>query len=222
MIKQIVLYFLCLFFAVAGNVEKIKTEIKKGYETFYKNNAIHINTIDLELSHSTQIDEVKIKSIVLENNEFKTHGVVQIVFLYKNKEYRHLIKYRVDANLKVAYSKNGIKKSQDITKDNTIIKTINLSEISSMPMGLKEIDSVGAKIFIPNNTMIVQHHIESKVLIRKNESFLAVYKEGNMQIQLVLIAKEDGVKNAIIEAINPETKKVLRVRVLSNATGEIL
>ena len=38
----------------------------------------------------------------------------------------------------------------------------------------------------------------------------------------VLIAKENGARGAVIEALNPESKKSMRVRVLGNGMGEIL
>ncbi|MCE3038877.1 flagellar basal body P-ring formation chaperone FlgA [Helicobacter anatolicus] len=215
-------FFFSIAFLVADNIEMLKNKIKKEYEVFYKNHKIEIHAITLGLSQSSQINEVQIKKVVLDSKDFLAQGKIKIIFLYKNKEYAHFVEYYIDATLKAIFAKNEIKKSQDISTENIRLKPIELSRILSPIINPKDVNHVGAKIFIPKETLITQNLIESKILIRKNDTFLAVYKEGNMQIQLTLIAKEDGAKNAIIEALNPETKKVLRVRILTNNMGEVL
>lgn len=97
-----------------------------------------------------------------------------------------------------------------------------LSDLKGIPISQNDLNTISAKVFIPQETLISTQQVQLKILIRKGESFLATYKEGNIIIQITLIAKENGVKNAIIEAFNPETKKVVRIRVLANGTGEIL
>lgn len=220
--KKCLIIFLFIGIVLGDNITQIKTQIKKEYESFYKDNRIKIEDIVLDLNPSTQINEVKIKDILLEDKNFLSSGNVLIVFIYNDKTYKHLLKYTLQAELSVVYTQVGIKKSQDITKKNTIIKNISLKNLSGVPMGTVDVGNVSAKIFIPNQTIIYNYHIESKILIRKNESFLATYSEGNVVIQLVLIAKENGIKDSVIEAINPETKKVIRVKVLSEGNGKIL
>ncbi|CBG39537.1 flagellar basal body P-ring formation chaperone FlgA [Helicobacter mustelae] len=206
----------------SDNITSIEKKIKQDYEAYYKNNALVIKGIKLLLDASSQINEVRLEHIALEDEKFGGDGRVRIIFVFENKKYTHSIAYKIHGDLKVVFAKIGIKKSQDITKENTLIKTIPLGALQNSPIGLSDIDNISAKIFIPSGGMIVNSLVANKILIRKNDSFLAIYKEGNMQIQLTLIAKQDGAKDAIIEAYNPESKKTLRVRVLSNAMGEIL
>lgn len=220
--KKYFIFLLLVQFIFGENITKIKSQIKKEYESFYKENQIKIADIILDLNPDTQINEVKIKDIILENKTFLSSGKVLIVFTFNNQTYKHLLRYKIQANLNVVYTQVGIKKSQDIMTKDVMIKNISIEELNGIPMGIGEVGNVSAKIFIPNQTIIYNYHIESKILIRKNESFLATYSEGNVVIQLVLIAKENGIKDSIIEAINPETKKVVRVKVLSDGNGKIL
>ncbi len=200
----------------------IKAYIQKEYEQFYKGHHLHIKSIDLALSPNTQIAQIKLQDIKLENQNFFADGKVRIHFVFHNKKYSHVMQYHLDASLDVAFAKTKIKKSQNITKQDIVIKHLLLSEIKATPIGLDTIDMFSAKMFIPAQTFITIHQVEPKILIYKNESFLATYKEGNILIELVLIARENGAKDAIIEALNPQTKKIVRIRVLANGTGEIL
>ena len=205
-----------------SNIEKIKKHIQKAYEEFYKDNGIKIESIKLELSPSTQINEVKLTHIALDSKSFLARGGVKIDFSFGGRVYNHLIPYEVEATLEGVFAQVGIKKSQDITAQEVLIKPFLLRELLHHPLSKKEIDSVSAKIFIPQQTLIASYQVEPKIIIRKNDTFLATYKEGGIIIQLVLIAKENGARGAVIEALNPESKKSMRVRVLGNGMGEIL
>ncbi len=205
-----------------GNIDEIKKLIQKEYMEFYKDNHIKIETIQLELNPSTQIDEIQIQKITLNDKNFFSNGAVFIDFIYNKKKYSHLLKYKVQATLEVLFSQMGIKKHQEITQQNILERRIELESLSATPMSFKEIGNVSAKIFIPNQTMIYRYHIEPKILIKKNDTFLAIYKDGHIIIHLVLIAKENGSVDSIIEALNPETKKSVKVRVLPDGNGEVL
>ena len=208
--------------ASLSNIEKIKKHIQKAYEEFYKDNGIKIESIKLELSPSTQINEVKLTHIALDSKSFLARGGVKIDFSFGGRVYNHLIPYEVEATLEGVFAQVGIKKSQDITAQEVLIKPFLLRELLHQPLSKKEVDSVSAKIFIPQQTLIASYQVEPKIIIRKNDTFLATYKEGGIIIQLVLIAKENGTRGAVIEALNPESKKSMRVRVLGNGMGEIL
>lgn len=210
------------FEANLNNIEKIKKHIQKAYEEFYKDNGIKIESIKLELSPSTQINEVKLTHIALDSKSFLARGGVKIDFSFGGRVYNHLIPYEIEATLEGVFAQVGIKKSQDITMQEVLIKPFLLRELLHHPLSKKEIDSVSAKIFIPQQTLIASYQVEPKIIIRKNDTFLATYKEGGIIIQLVLVAKENGARGAVIEALNPESKKSMRVRVLGNGMGEIL
>lgn len=217
------LFFFLLISAIFGeNIDAIKKAIQKEYVEFYKDNHLKIKSIQLELSPSTQINEVAIQKISLNDRNFSSNGKVLIHFTFNKNKYSHLIKYKIQATLDVLFSQVGIKKAQEITRQNTMERNIDLEDLSAVPMSFKDIDNVSAKIFIPNQTIIYGYHIEPKILIKKNDTFLAIYKDGNITIQLILVAKENGSKDSIIEAFNPETKKSVKVKVLSNGNGEVL
>ena len=219
--KIICLILFCGFFW-GDNILKIQNFIKDRYINHYKDFSIQIKKITPYFSKDSQISKIKIKNLDFVNQDFGPVGSLKVIFSYQNQDYTQVLRYEIDADIKVIYAKFPIKKSQDITSSNTALKTIALKDLKTSILSQKDLDLVSAKVFIPQDTFITLYQIEPKILIRRNDSFNAYYRDGNITIQTVLVAKENGKKDDVIEAINPETKKSVRVKVLENGNGEIL
>ncbi len=206
----------------SDNINLIKQKIKTQYEHFYKDNNIEIESITPYFTQDSKINDVEIKAIYFSDNSLPSTSSLKIEFIYNHKSFTQILNYDVKANIKAIYAKTTIKKNQDITSEITYTKTIPLSMLKTPLLTQKDLNSVGAKVQIPSNTLITISQITGKILIHQNEPFIAIYHDGGILIQTTLIAKQDGRKNDIIQALNPESKKIIRVRVLENGNGEIL
>lgn len=222
-----ILFRFLLFFCIAtlafgDNIDLIRQKIKAQYENFYKDYDIEIESITPYFTQDSKINDVKIKAIYFPDSSLPSTSSLRLNFVYKDKNLTQILNYDIKANIKAIYAKTTIKKNQDITPEITYIKTMPLSMLKAPLLTQKDLNSTSAKVQIPANTLITLSQSTGKILIRQNEPFIAIYRDGGILIQTTLIAKQDGRKNDIIQALNPESKKTIRVRVLENGNGEIL
>lgn len=214
----------CLFSILsADNIALIKQYIQNAYEQKYKPYEISISKISLSLPPKISINDYKINSIDLSNNFLsKKEGLIILDASYHNALLKLPLQYAIQANIQVYKSNTTIKTSEDITSENTTKDTIVFEKISSIPITKNQINTLSAKSYIPPNTIITLDKTQPKILIRKNDIFTGVIKDKNINLETTLLAKQNGAKGEIINAINPETKKMLRVKVIDTNKGEIL
>lgn len=217
--------FLSLLFPailLGDNISLIVQKIKNQYENFYKDYHIQIQSVTPYFTQDSKINEVKIKNIHFLDSSLPSHSSLKLDFSYQNQTFSQVLNFDVKATVDAIYAKVNIKKNQNIASELVYIKSIPLSDLKSPILSQKDLDKISAKVQIPANTLITIYQGIGRILIRKNEPFMATYRDGGILIQTTLIAKQDGRKNDIIEAINPESQKVIRVRVLEDGNGEIL
>ncbi|MDU7692760.1 MAG: flagellar basal body P-ring formation chaperone FlgA [Helicobacter sp.] len=222
--KKFTLLFLALInFALADNIDLIKEKIHQNYEKIYKSYDINISKIELELNPNSKINDVNIENIDLEvKNDFDFSGLVKIHFIYENKDFSTSIKYRVLGSLNAIIATQNIKRNAIFSDQNTQIIKLDLDKITTKLISKEDLKNTQAKLFITKNTILNKDHLDKKILIYKNNRFIARYQQGQITIEIQVIAKENGAKDDMIEAINPDTKKVLKVLVLSSGLGLVI
>lgn len=70
--------------------------------------------------------------------------------------------------------------------------------------------------------IITRDKIKPRVFVKKGESIHASSTSNGISLEVLLIAKQNGVYNEIINAENPQSGKILRVKVIDEGKGEIL
>lgn len=216
------LFSLVPYLLLADNIDKIKNKIASEYQNYYKDYAIDIEEIIPHFRANSQIHEVQITNITLLNSSLPASSYLRLDFLYKGKKFHQVLNYEVKATLRALYAKTSIQKNEEISKEKIYTQRLPLRSLKSMIMKESQIGKFSAKTHIPSNSLILLQHTASKILIHKNMPFIGTYQTNSLSAQTTLIAKQDGRENDIIQAINPESNKSVRVRVLGNGEGEIL
>lgn len=130
--------------------------------------------------------------------------------------------YMIDATLKVLKSTQNIAVNETIDKHNTSTDTIVFEKVGAEYIGTKELNTTSAKIYIRANTAITKDKIKPKIIVRKGERIRVVGYDDGISMEIILEARQNGAFNDIINAQNPSSKKILRVRVVDEGRGEIL
>lgn len=217
------LFVLCAGLLWGDNAIEIKNYIQKAYQEKYKDYDINIKSISLSIPPNTPIKNNKLQSISLDPKYLsKKDGIVLLNAILQNSLLKIPLQYQIQATISVYRAKETIKTSQDITSENTTKDTIIFDKINQIPIKSSQINHISAKSYISPNSIITFDKIQSKILIRKNDNFTGFFKDKQITLQTTLIAKENGAFGDIINAINPETKKIIKVKVIDSDKGEIL
>ncbi|PAF41344.1 flagellar basal body P-ring formation chaperone FlgA [Helicobacter sp. 11S03491-1] len=224
MIKKIFLFLLVsLNLWANSNISQIKTYLQNAYGEKYKNYHIRIIDISLFIPPNILIENYHIHSIGLDSKYLnKKDGIILLHTSLQNSLLQIPLQYQIKATINVYRSNNTIKTSQDITDTNTFKDTITLDKLNQTPIVASQINQVSAKSYIPPNSIITMDKIQPKILIHKNDNFIGIIKDNHINLQTTLIAKQNGSLGEVIQAINPETKKILRIKVIDINKGEVL
>lgn len=202
---------------------QIKDYLNNAYQKQYKNYGIEIANISITLPSNISIDNYQIHSLSLDSKYLnKKNGALILNASIKNSLLKIPVEYQIEASIIVYRAASPIKKFQDINDANTLKDKISLDKITQIPITSLQVNQISAKSYIPTNAIITLDKIQAKILIRKNDAFIGIIKDNHINLETTLIAKENGSKDQIINAINPETKKIIRVKVINEGKGEIL
>ncbi|PAF48143.1 flagella basal body P-ring formation protein FlgA [Helicobacter sp. 12S02634-8] len=222
------LRFFLSFFLVYGlwgaeNTQSIKDYLAQAYQKHYQPYHIKIKAITLTPPPNIAIKDYQISSYSLDSKYLnKKTGILLLNTIYHNSALKIPLEYQIEASIDVYRATTAIKKSQNIDTTNTTKDQIPLDKITQLPIKDTQIDQISAKSYIPANTIITADKIQAKILIYKNDLFKGIIKDGHINLETTLIAKENGSKNQTIHAINPESKKMIRVKVIDKGKGEVL
>lgn len=217
-----VLFILCVSLW-ADNIAEIKNYIQKAYEQKYQGYNINIKNISIMMTPNISLKNNQLQSISLDPKYLnKKDGMVLLSLSANNSLLKVPLQYQIQASIDVYRAKETIKTTQDITSENTTKDTIIFDKINQTPIKSSQINHISAKSYISPNSIITSDKIQSKILIRKNDNFTGFFKDKQITLQTTLIAKENGAFGDVINAMNPETKKIIKVKVIDSDKGEIL
>ncbi|PAF50825.1 flagellar basal body P-ring formation chaperone FlgA [Helicobacter sp. 13S00477-4] len=223
MLRLFLFLLLSSYLWASNNIDQIKNYIQNAYEKQYKNYNIHITNISLSIPANIPLQDYKIISIDMDSKSLnKKSANIFLNATLNNTILKIPLQYEIQATIDVYKSTSTIKKYQNITDANTIKTQIPLERIAQLPIIKDQINHISAKSYTPPNSIITSDKIQSKILIYKDNRFVGIIKNNHINIETTLIAKENGSKNQIINAINPDTKKVIRVKIIDENKGEIL
>ncbi len=205
------------------NQSRIYEYITQSYQEKYKDFDFEIQSIVIQPLINTDINNTNILKLEMGKNTLLRHSGTLIGIIQKDTSQVSIpIQYKIQATLQILRSKQVIKSNQDITALNASKERISVEDLKSFPLAPKELNKVSAKSLIAANTIITIDKIQHQILVRKNESFTGIIKEGSIQIETSLQALENGTQGQIIKALNQESQKVLRVRIIDSKRGEVL
>ncbi|RDU59137.1 flagellar basal body P-ring formation chaperone FlgA [Helicobacter marmotae] len=149
-----------------------------------------------------------------------------LLMKYRSNQSEHIKKltfvYMLEATLKVVKSSQNIASNEIIDSHNTYLEKIPFERVGAEYMSVNELALSSAKSYIRANSVITKDKIKPKLLVRKGEIIHVVGYENGISMEVLLEAKQNGIYNEIINAQNPSSGKILRVRVIDESRGRIL
>ena len=191
------------------------------YAKAYENYQIHIESIQVQFPINLESSAI-LKITPQKSFATKNTGTL-VALVEKNQSQLSIpITYSVQADITILRALSLIASHSDITEQNAKQERITLDQLKSMPLAPNALGEVSARSIITPNAIITIDKTQDRILVHKGEMITGTLTNENLSIQTMLEALQNGTKNQIIKALNPATKKVLRVRVISAGMVEVL
>lgn len=130
--------------------------------------------------------------------------------------------YEIQAQFRVLKSTRVIHTNEVIDQNNTALDSVVFDRVWAEYMSLDDLGKNGAKSYIRADLPITKDKLKPRIVVKKGENIRVSTQEGGVMLEAVLIAKQNGVYDEVINALNPHSGKILRVRVVDAGKGEIL
>ena len=206
-----------------SNEEKIKTFIISSYQERYAASNFKHSFIQIKPMITINLNEITILSMKMGKNALsQKDGIVIITAQRKTSKISLPISYTLEATLEVLRATALIKTTQNISILNAKKETIPMQNLKSKPIAPNLLGKISAKSLISANAIITQDKIQSQILVRKGEMINGFLTQDKIQVQVPLKALENGTQDQVIKAMNPESKKILRIQIVDNNLGKIL
>ncbi|EFR46728.1 flagella basal body P-ring formation protein FlgA [Helicobacter cinaedi CCUG 18818 = ATCC BAA-847] len=130
--------------------------------------------------------------------------------------------YEIQARLRVAKSTQNIPSSENLSLQNVEEDFIKFERVGAEFVSIEEIQKYSAKSYIRTQMPITKDKLKPRILVKKGDMVSVFNKQEGVSIETLLVAKQSGAYNEIINAQNPDSGKILRIRIVSENKGEIL
>ena len=130
--------------------------------------------------------------------------------------------YEIQARLRVAKSTQNIPSSENLSLQNVEEDFIKFERVGAEFVSIEEIQKYSAKSYIRTQMPITKDKIKPRILVKKGDMVRVLGVQEGVSIETLLVAKQSGAYNEIINAQNPDSGKILRIRIVSESKGEIL
>ena len=148
------------------------------------------------------------------------------VMKYRTGEHSHIKKitfaYMLEGTLEVLKSTQNINVNDTLTPQNTRAERITFERVGAEYISTQEIYNSGAKSYIRVDTAITKDKNKPRIIVKKGDKIRVFSREGGITTEIVLVARQNAVHNEIINAQNPNSGKIIRVKITDEGKGEIL
>ncbi len=201
----------------------VKEFIEKMYIQHY-GNRIHIENLLVRPLNNVPSDYELIQYELPESALKKHNGTLAMKYRTPpNAQMKKLtFIYMIKGTLDVFKSTQNIPVSEIISTSNTRIESVPFERLGTEYMSANELNNSSAKSYIRVNTIITKDKIKPRVIVKKGDKIHVVGYENGISMEVVLEARQNAVYNDIINAKNPSSGKILRVRVTDEGRGELL
>ena len=132
------------------------------------------------------------------------------------------INSRVMVSQKVVKTTRQIKRGEIFTTDNIHLETIKTERILGNTIKNIE-DALGyeAVNYLPNGRTLLRRSMKKPALGSKGNKIIILAQRGGMKITTPGILKEDGYKDAMVQVLNIESKKIIYGRLIDSNTVRV-
>ncbi len=215
-------------------------QIKKNdvrYINFREKSRIDIDKITeaLKKEFLTKYPTLKIKSLSLYPRSYltklpKTFSLsLQKQTLYKNYSTFSIVTpdhkmiffdYILDADIDVVVTTKIIKRHEQISFENTKIKSVKFLSFKADPLTNIANHQYQSKFSLESDDILTQNDVEYLSIVRRDEYVIASIEDGGVSITFSVIAEQDGKEGDIISVRKSDGKK-LRAKVVGLKRVEI-
>lgn len=204
-------------FEVKSPVDTTKIEqfLKDHYQQQYKQ--IDIKSIHVRPRSYMQTLPRKYDIEIRRRNHLSEEGIVAIE---DNLNRKYFFNYMIDAKLKVLFTRGKIHRKEEISKQNTIIKSVKLDRFRAMPLQKIQSSQYQAKYNLRANSIITTRDIQQLSLVRKDSMVSVWINNTGMSISFSAKALQNGKLNDII-TIQKSNGKKLKAKVVAKHRVQI-
>ena len=132
------------------------------------------------------------------------------------------INSRVMVSQEVVKTTRQIKKGEIFTTDNIHIETIKTERLLGNTIkNIKDALGYEAVNYLPNGRPLLRRSIKKPALGSKGNKIMILAQKGGMKITTPGILKEDGYKDAMVQVLNIESKKIIYGRLVDSNTVKV-
>lgn len=130
--------------------------------------------------------------------------------------------YQIQATLQVVRSTQNIHSNENLSSQNVRADSINFERVGREFVSIDDIQNYSAKSYIRSEMIITKDKLKPRILIKKGDRIRVFNQQDGVSVEILLVAKQNGAYNEIINAQNPSSGKILRIRVKSEGAGEAI
>lgn len=203
--------------------KKAKEEIKQAFLKLFVSFNPEITKISLKPLGEIKGKEMRVLGAKIEEKSFKKKKFsLMLEVLLDGKQGFLPFLCEIDASLEVFVALEDIKASQDLNAQNVAKKRITFESFSTLPALEEQIYTSASRSFISKGSMIFTSKLKPQILVKRGEWIEASLKEENITIQIRLQAMQNATLGQEINAKNPESQKIIRVKITGRGKGVVL
>jgi len=198
--------------------KKLEDAIKNEYLKEYPSMIVSSIKID-DMTKENRQNFVYKALEMQKQNMHKDNGVVLAIFeTEKNATKRVFVRYKIEALMSIVKAKYNLQKDKIITSDDIVTENIQFKNFSSKPLSESAAKGLATKRFIGFGTILTEKDAAKPSVIKKNSSqYASMYQQG-LEIELEVIAMQDGNTG---ETISVKAKNGMIMRALINQNNKL-
>lgn len=210
-------------FTLPFDAQKAKEEITQAFFHLFAPFHPKIAKISLKPLGELGGKEIKILGAKIEEKALrKKKFSLMLEVLVDGKKGLFPFLCEIDASLEVFVALEDIKAGQDLNAQNTAKKRIAFESFSMLPALKEQIDSSSSRSFISKGSILFASKLKPQIIIKRGDWIEASFQEGNIHIQIRLQAMQNASLGQEIKAKNPESQKIIRVKITAKGKGIVL
>lgn len=202
--------------------QKTEGELKDAIKNEYQKEFPTILISDIKIEHTTKEDfgNLRYKAMEMQKQNLqKDSGVVLAIFEGdKNSTKRLFVRYKIEALLEIVKAKYNLQKDKIIDLDDVLADNVPFKNFYSKPISKESLKGLAAKRFMTAGSIIFEKDVGRSATLKKNSSSYATMKMDGLEIELEVVALEDG---NIGETINVKTKNGKTMKAYLNKDGRL-
>lgn len=201
--------------------QKPKEFIKKMYIEYYDEN-LKLKDIIIRPLGTLPTQYEVISFNIAPNALKKPSGSFEMTYRIENKHKKISFIYAVVGEINILKANKNLHTNDELNAQNTRIERVVFEKNHTQYAYKTDIDKHSAKSFIRADSIITKDKIKPRIIVKKGENLLAQSQSDGVKLEVRLIARENGAFNDIINAQNPQSGKIIRVKVISEGRADIL